>query len=134
MRAGDLITHVNGESVQGLVHTEMMELLLKVPKCSTIPSSLFSHACKSTLIKIVRYTNSSVNIFCSFMSNVQSGNQVSLQTIALEDTSIKIGPARKSSCKGKMARRCKRSKWRDSQDRSVQVSFCFVQYSCIENS
>ncbi|XP_051967149.1 microtubule-associated serine/threonine-protein kinase 3-like isoform X7 [Xyrauchen texanus] len=75
LRAGDLITHVNGESVQGLVHTEMMELLLK------------------------------------------SGNQVALQTIALEDTSIKIGPARKSSCKGKMARRSKRSKWRDNQDR-----------------
>ncbi|XP_057217800.1 microtubule-associated serine/threonine-protein kinase 3 isoform X3 [Triplophysa rosa] len=79
LRAGDLITHVNGESVQGLVHTEMMELLLK------------------------------------------SGNQVSLQTIALEDTSIKIGPARKSSCKGKMARRCKRSKWRDNQDRRRSV-------------
>uniref|UniRef100_A0A8C2F0C8 non-specific serine/threonine protein kinase n=1 Tax=Cyprinus carpio TaxID=7962 RepID=A0A8C2F0C8_CYPCA len=75
LRAGDLITHVNGESVQGLVHTEMMELLLK------------------------------------------SGNQVALQTIALEDTSIKIGPARKRSCKGKMARRNKRSKWKDSQDR-----------------
>uniref|UniRef100_A0A671PM64 non-specific serine/threonine protein kinase n=1 Tax=Sinocyclocheilus anshuiensis TaxID=1608454 RepID=A0A671PM64_9TELE len=75
LRAGDLITHVNGESVQGLVHTEMMELLLK------------------------------------------SGNQVTLQTIALEDTSIKIGPARKRSCKGKMACRNKRSKWKDSQDR-----------------
>lgn len=38
LRAGDLITHVNGESVQGLVHTEMMELLLKVRRalCSTI--------------------------------------------------------------------------------------------------
>uniref|UniRef100_A0A671PRJ8 non-specific serine/threonine protein kinase n=1 Tax=Sinocyclocheilus anshuiensis TaxID=1608454 RepID=A0A671PRJ8_9TELE len=77
LRAGDLITHVNGESVQGLVHTEMMELLLK------------------------------------------SGNQVTLQTIALEDTSIKIGPARKRSCKGKMACRNKRSKWKDSQDRSI---------------
>ena len=32
LRAGDLITHVNGESVQGLVHTEMIELLLKVPQ------------------------------------------------------------------------------------------------------
>jgi len=32
LRAGDLITHVNGESVQGLLHTEMMELLLKVFK------------------------------------------------------------------------------------------------------
>uniref|UniRef100_A0A672R939 non-specific serine/threonine protein kinase n=1 Tax=Sinocyclocheilus grahami TaxID=75366 RepID=A0A672R939_SINGR len=81
LRAGDLITHVNGESVQGLVHTEMMELLLK------------------------------------------SGNQVTLQTIALEDTSIKIGPARKHSCKGKMARRSKRSKWKDSQDRSGELLF-----------
>jgi len=30
LRASDLISHVNGEAVQGLVHTEMMELLLKV--------------------------------------------------------------------------------------------------------
>uniref|UniRef100_A0A8B9KR90 non-specific serine/threonine protein kinase n=1 Tax=Astyanax mexicanus TaxID=7994 RepID=A0A8B9KR90_ASTMX len=75
LRAGDLITHVNGESVQGLVHTEMMELLLK------------------------------------------SGNKVALQTTALEDTTIKVGPARKTSCKGKMARRSKRSKRKDNQDR-----------------
>lgn len=27
---GDLITHVNGESVHGLVHTEVVELILKV--------------------------------------------------------------------------------------------------------
>lgn len=32
LKAGDLITHVNGESVQGLVHTEVVELLLKVKK------------------------------------------------------------------------------------------------------
>ncbi|XP_064187544.1 microtubule-associated serine/threonine-protein kinase 3-like isoform X10 [Anguilla rostrata] len=75
LRAGDLITHVNGESVQGLVHTEVVELLLK------------------------------------------SGNKVALQTTALENTSIKIGPARKTSCKGKMARRSKKSKRRDNQDR-----------------
>lgn len=30
LRTGDLITHVNGESVQGLVHPELIELLLKV--------------------------------------------------------------------------------------------------------
>lgn len=30
MCAGDLITHVNGESVHGLVHTEVVELILKV--------------------------------------------------------------------------------------------------------
>ncbi|XP_036443187.1 microtubule-associated serine/threonine-protein kinase 3 isoform X1 [Colossoma macropomum] len=79
LRAGDLITHVNGESVQGLVHTEMMELLLK------------------------------------------SGNKVALQTTALEDTTIKIGPARKTSYKGKMARRSKKSKRKDNQDRRRSV-------------
>lgn len=30
LKAGDLITHVNGEPVHGLVHTEVIELLLKV--------------------------------------------------------------------------------------------------------
>ncbi|KAM3865567.1 microtubule-associated serine/threonine-protein kinase 3 [Diretmus argenteus] len=74
LRAGDLITHVNGESVQGLVHTEVVELLLK------------------------------------------SGNRVTLQTTALENTSIKVGPARKTSYKAKMARRSKKSKKKDGQD------------------
>uniref|UniRef100_A0A3P9NXP5 non-specific serine/threonine protein kinase n=1 Tax=Poecilia reticulata TaxID=8081 RepID=A0A3P9NXP5_POERE len=75
LRAGDLITHVNGESVQGLVHTEVVELLLK------------------------------------------SGNKVTLQTTALENTSIKVGPARKASYKAKMVRRSKKSKKKDGQDR-----------------
>ncbi|XP_059922786.1 microtubule-associated serine/threonine-protein kinase 3-like isoform X3 [Gadus macrocephalus] len=75
LRAGDLITHVNGESVQGLVHTEMIELLLK------------------------------------------SGNKMALQTTALENTSIKVGPARKTKHRGKMARRSKRSKRRDNHDK-----------------
>lgn len=35
LKAGDLITHVNGEPVHGLVHTEVVELLLKV--MSTVP-------------------------------------------------------------------------------------------------
>ncbi|XP_058489067.1 microtubule-associated serine/threonine-protein kinase 3 isoform X3 [Solea solea] len=74
LRAGDLITHVNGESVQGLVHTEVVELLLK------------------------------------------SGNRVTLQTTPLENTSIKVGPARKASYKAKMARRSKKSKRKDGQD------------------
>lgn len=30
LKAGDLITHVNGEAVHGLVHTEVVELLIKV--------------------------------------------------------------------------------------------------------
>ncbi|KAL1023242.1 hypothetical protein UPYG_G00038200 [Umbra pygmaea] len=79
LRTGDLITHVNGESVQGLVHTEMMELLLK------------------------------------------SGGKVALQTTALENTSIKVGPARKTNHKGKMARRSKKSKRRDNQDRRRSI-------------
>lgn len=33
LKAGDLITHVNGEPVHGLVHTEVVELLLKVNEC-----------------------------------------------------------------------------------------------------
>uniref|UniRef100_A0A3P9H8G0 non-specific serine/threonine protein kinase n=1 Tax=Oryzias latipes TaxID=8090 RepID=A0A3P9H8G0_ORYLA len=79
VRTGDLITHVNGESVQGLLHTEVVELLLK------------------------------------------SGNKVTLQTTALENTSIKVGPARKASYKAKMARRSKKSKKKDGQDRYVDM-------------
>uniref|UniRef100_A0A8C6ZK45 non-specific serine/threonine protein kinase n=1 Tax=Nothoprocta perdicaria TaxID=30464 RepID=A0A8C6ZK45_NOTPE len=75
LRAGDLITHVNGESVLGLVHRDVVELLLK------------------------------------------SGNKVALRTTALENTSIKIGPARKNSSKTRMARRSKKSRKRDNQDR-----------------
>lgn len=36
LKAGDLITHVNGETVHGLVHTEVVELLLKVRRHSRI--------------------------------------------------------------------------------------------------
>uniref|UniRef100_A0A665VCC7 non-specific serine/threonine protein kinase n=1 Tax=Echeneis naucrates TaxID=173247 RepID=A0A665VCC7_ECHNA len=79
LRTGDLITHVNAEPVQGLVHPEMIELLLK------------------------------------------SGSKVVLQTIALENTSIKVGPARKTKHKGKMARRSKRSKRRDNYDRRRSI-------------
>uniref|UniRef100_A0A2K5X5Y8 non-specific serine/threonine protein kinase n=1 Tax=Macaca fascicularis TaxID=9541 RepID=A0A2K5X5Y8_MACFA len=60
LRAGDLITHINGESVLGLVHMDVVELLLK------------------------------------------SGNKISLRTTALENTSIKVGPARKNVAKGRM--------------------------------
>ncbi|XP_053153829.1 microtubule-associated serine/threonine-protein kinase 3 isoform X2 [Hemicordylus capensis] len=75
LRAGDLITHVNGESVLGLVHMDVVELLLK------------------------------------------SGNKVALRTTALENTSIKVGPARKNSARTRMARRSKKSRKRESQDR-----------------
>uniref|UniRef100_A0A452TYA9 non-specific serine/threonine protein kinase n=1 Tax=Ursus maritimus TaxID=29073 RepID=A0A452TYA9_URSMA len=65
LRAGDLITHINGESVLGLVHMDVVELLLK------------------------------------------SGNKVALRTTALENTSIKVGPARKNVAKGRMFTRSK---------------------------
>ncbi|XP_031234135.1 microtubule-associated serine/threonine-protein kinase 2 isoform X7 [Mastomys coucha] len=74
LRQGDLITHVNGEPVHGLVHTEVVELVLK------------------------------------------SGNKVSISTTPLENTSIKVGPARKGSYKAKMARRSKRSRGKDGQE------------------
>ncbi|XP_077005914.1 microtubule-associated serine/threonine-protein kinase 2 isoform X2 [Tamandua tetradactyla] len=74
LRQGDLITHVNGEPVHGLVHTEVVELILK------------------------------------------SGNKVSISTTPLENTSIRVGPARKGSYKAKMARRSKRSRGKDGQE------------------
>ncbi|XP_023407987.2 microtubule-associated serine/threonine-protein kinase 3 isoform X1 [Loxodonta africana] len=75
LRAGDLVTHINGESVLGLVHMDVVELLLK------------------------------------------SGSKIALRTTALENTSIKVGPARKNVAKGRMARRSKRSRRRETQDR-----------------
>ncbi|XP_052415807.1 microtubule-associated serine/threonine-protein kinase 2 isoform X3 [Carassius gibelio] len=74
LREGDLITHVNGEPVHGLVHTEVVELILK------------------------------------------SGSKVSISATSFENTSIKVGPARKTSHKSKMARRNKRTKTREGQD------------------
>uniref|UniRef100_A0A8C3SRG8 non-specific serine/threonine protein kinase n=1 Tax=Chelydra serpentina TaxID=8475 RepID=A0A8C3SRG8_CHESE len=80
LREGDLITHVNGESVHGLVHTEVVELILK------------------------------------------SGNKVSISTSPFENTSIKVGPARKPSYKSKMARRNKKSKTKDGQESKKKSS------------
>uniref|UniRef100_A0A8C8S3K2 non-specific serine/threonine protein kinase n=1 Tax=Pelusios castaneus TaxID=367368 RepID=A0A8C8S3K2_9SAUR len=92
LRAGDLITHVNGESVLGLVHMDVVELLLK------------------------------------------SGNKVALRTTALENTSIKIGPARKHSSKTRMARRSKKSRKRDNQDRKCLFKKISKQTSVLHTS
>ncbi|KAM9745944.1 microtubule-associated serine/threonine-protein kinase 1-like isoform 2-T2 [Menidia menidia] len=81
LSAGDLITHVNGESVHGLVHTEVVELILK------------------------------------------SGNKVTVTTTPFENTSIKVGPARKSSYKSKMARRSKRTGIKEGQDKKRSSLF-----------
>uniref|UniRef100_A0A8C7ZZ77 non-specific serine/threonine protein kinase n=1 Tax=Oryzias sinensis TaxID=183150 RepID=A0A8C7ZZ77_9TELE len=78
--AGDLITHVNGEPVHGLVHTEVVELILK------------------------------------------SGNKVTVTTTPFENTSIKVGPARKASYKCKMARRNKRATGKEGQDSKKRSS------------
>uniref|UniRef100_A0A3B3C8W0 non-specific serine/threonine protein kinase n=1 Tax=Oryzias melastigma TaxID=30732 RepID=A0A3B3C8W0_ORYME len=43
LKAGDLITHVNGESVHGLVHTEVVELLLKSGSKVTISTTPFEN-------------------------------------------------------------------------------------------
>uniref|UniRef100_A0A8D0DXZ5 non-specific serine/threonine protein kinase n=1 Tax=Salvator merianae TaxID=96440 RepID=A0A8D0DXZ5_SALMN len=80
LKEGDLITHVNGEPVHGLVHTEVVELILK------------------------------------------SGNKVSISTTPFENTSIKVGPARKASYKSKMARRNKKSKTKDGQESKKKSS------------
>ncbi|KAM6066083.1 microtubule-associated serine/threonine-protein kinase 2 isoform 5-T6 [Chlamydotis macqueenii] len=80
LHEGDLITHVNGEPVHGLVHTEVVELILK------------------------------------------SGNKVSISTTPFENTSIKVGPARKASYKSKMARRNKKSKTKDGQESKKKSS------------
>ncbi|NWS15558.1 MAST4 kinase, partial [Pachyramphus minor] len=75
LKAGDLITHINGEPVHGLVHTEVIELLLK------------------------------------------SGNKVSVMTTPFENTSIKMGPARRNSYRSRMVRRSKKAKKKESLER-----------------
>lgn len=55
----------------------------------------------------------------------QSENRVTLQTTALENTSIKVGPARKASYKAKMARRSKKSKRKDGQERYATLFITF---------
>ncbi|XP_056459299.1 microtubule-associated serine/threonine-protein kinase 2 [Gadus chalcogrammus] len=84
LREGDLITHVNGEPVHGLVHTEVVEIILK------------------------------------------SGAKVSISATPFENTSIKVGPARKVGSKSKMARRNKKSKTKEQgQDSSKKRTSLF---------
>lgn len=49
LRQGDLITHVNGEPVHGLVHTEVVELILKVSAGNTACCGVCPPACESGL-------------------------------------------------------------------------------------
>ncbi|XP_016336082.1 microtubule-associated serine/threonine-protein kinase 4-like isoform X4 [Sinocyclocheilus anshuiensis] len=43
LKAGDLITHVNGETIHGLLHTEVVELLLKSGSKVTISTTPFEN-------------------------------------------------------------------------------------------
>lgn len=52
----------------------------------------------------------------------QSGNKVAVTTTPFENTSIRIGPARRSSYKAKMARRNKRPSAKEGQERWVGPS------------
>lgn len=103
--AGDLITHVNGESVHGLVHTEVVELILKVQEPERNICFMLLNCLNRTLIK-------KTTLFCA-----QSGNKVTVTTTPFENTSIKIGPARKPSSRAKMARRNKKSITKEGQER-----------------
>lgn len=47
----------------------------------------------------------------------QSGAKVSISATAFENTSIKVGPARKTGHKSKMARRSKKVRTKEGQDR-----------------
>lgn len=125
LRAGDLITHINGESVLGLVHMDVVELLLKVRPAEPWPAALpaapplsWSPGLRGTecscWIGVLPAPRKLSGDWCPFP---QSGNKISLRTTALENTSIKVGPARKNVAKGRMARRSKRSRRRETQDR-----------------
>ncbi|KAI3360165.1 hypothetical protein L3Q82_014477 [Scortum barcoo] len=52
-----------------------------------------------------------------------SGNKVTVTTTPFENTSIKVGPARKSSYKSKMARRSKRTGAKEGQDKKRSSLF-----------
>ncbi|XP_036410743.1 microtubule-associated serine/threonine-protein kinase 2-like [Megalops cyprinoides] len=80
LREGDLLTHINNEPVHGLLHTEVLELILK------------------------------------------SGSRVSLLATPLENTSIQVGPPRRSVWKSRMACRSRRTKAKECQESKKRSS------------
>lgn len=50
-----------------------------------------------------------INLVYGMTLSLQSGHKVTVTTTPFENTSIKVGPARKSSYKSKMARRSTRT-------------------------
>lgn len=57
---------------------------------------------------------------CANLCRPKSGNKVTVTTTPFENTSIKVGPARKSSYKSKMARRSKRTGVKEGQECVIQ--------------
>lgn len=70
--AGDLITHVNGEPVHGLVHTEVVELILKVGSggAHSLPSMLVLCNCTSVVFFLFLYQERTLLVYSQFVDFV----------------------------------------------------------------
>ena len=51
LRPGDLVTHINGEAVQGLFHTQVLQLLLSGGEAVTLRAT----ALETTSIKVIKF-------------------------------------------------------------------------------
>lgn len=63
----------------------------------------------------ISFSESKKCFYCLVVT--QSGAKVSISATPFENTSIKVGPARKTTHKSKMARRNKKTKNKEGQDR-----------------
>lgn len=84
--AGDLITHVNGEPVHGLVHTEVVELILKVGSSRLIHSELYS-----IFIMSMFPCNSSISVSERPLSCLFISCQLYLDTVLAHPCSSELG-------------------------------------------
>ena len=57
LRPGDLVTHINGEAVQGLFHTQVLQLLLSGGEAVTLRAT----ALETTSIKVIRILGNNPN-------------------------------------------------------------------------
>ncbi|KAG7251900.1 hypothetical protein CRUP_026266, partial [Coryphaenoides rupestris] len=72
LQAGALITHVNGEAVHGLVHTEVVELLLKSGSKVTISTTPFENTRRSLFRRFTMQPSPLLHTSRSFSSLNQS--------------------------------------------------------------
>ena len=68
LRPGDLVTHINGEAVQGLFHTQVLQLLLSGGEAVTLRAT----ALETTSIKVIKYYEISPNAKFSLLRNFQA--------------------------------------------------------------